>query len=194
MNKPTIITRRNALGAFALTVLLGAILAANWVTTDYGFIPVGFGFMATAGTIFAGFALAARDLIHDAWGRRAVVGAILAGTVLSFAISAPQIAVASAAAFLLAELFDFAIYAPLRRRSAVGDGRWARAVLASNLGGMVMDTVVFLGVAFGFAAVGPALPGQLVGKTYATLLYLLLGVVIARVWRARTGQPVAAWE
>ena len=169
----------------ATTVLLGSIILANWVTTDYGFIPVGFGFEATAGTIFAGFALAARDAIQDTWGRRAVLVVILIGTALSFAIAAPAIAVASAVAFLLAELLNFAVYTPIRERAKFGDGRWGVAVAASNAVGAITDTVVFLGIAFGAAAIMPALPGQLVGKTYATILYLVLGALIAAWWRKR---------
>lgn len=165
-------------GVVASLVLLGGLLAANWVTTDYGFIPVGFGFMATAGTIFAGVSLAMRDLIQDTLGRIYVVGLILVGTALSFAISAPAIAIASAAAFLLSELIDFAVYTPLRAKAKVGDKKWAVAVILSNTVGAIVDTVVFLGIAFGMAAILPALPGQLVGKTWATLAYLLVGALI----------------
>ena len=59
---------RHTAGLIAVAVLFGSMLAANYVTTDYGFVPVGFGLSATAGTFFAGFALAARDAINDAWG------------------------------------------------------------------------------------------------------------------------------
>lgn len=172
-------------GLIAVLVLFSAILLANWVTTDYGFIPMGFGLEATAGTIFAGFALAARDAIQDSWGRLAVLGVIVLGTLVSFLISAPAIAWASAAAFGLAELLNFAVYTPIRTRSTLGDRRWAVAVVSSNIVGAVADTVIFLGIAFGAAAILPAMPGQLVGKMYATILYLLIGAVIGRVIAAR---------
>lgn len=172
------------IGGLALAVLLAALLLANWVTTDYGFIPVGFGLEATAGTIFAGFALASRDLIQDAWGRWAVILTIALGTVISFAIAEPAIAVASAAAFGVAELLDFAVYTPIRDRARLGDRRWALAVVASNVVGAVADTVVFLGIAFGAAAITPALGGQFVGKMYATATYLIVGYLLAR-WVAR---------
>ena len=165
-------------GGLATVIMLSAILLANWVTTDYGFIPVGLGFEATAGTIFAGFALASRDIVQDNWGRKAIVVIILIGTLMSFAISAPEIAIASAAAFLLSEMLNFAVYTPIRARSKLGDRWWALAVSASNLAGAVADTVVFLGIAFGWAAVAPALAGQLVGKAWATLLYLAIGALL----------------
>lgn len=183
---------RHTVGIAAITVLLGSIIAANWVTTDYGFIPVGFGLEATAGTFFAGFALAARDAIQDAWGRWPVVGVILAGTALSFIVAVPVIAVASAVAFLVAELLNFAVYTPLRERANLGDRRWAVAVASSNVAGAIADTVLFLGIAFGAAAIMPALPGQLVGKTYATVLYLIIGAVAAAWWRSRRASRVEA--
>ena len=176
---------RHAVAITAIAVLLGSIILANWVTTDYGFIPVGFGLEATAGTFFAGFALASRDAIQDAWGRWPVVGVILAGTALSFAVSEPFIAIASATAFLVAELLNFAVYTPLRERANLGDRRWAVAVASSNVVGAIADTVLFLGIAFGAAAIMPALAGQLVGKTYATVLYLIIGAVGAAWWRNR---------
>lgn len=183
---------RHTVGITAITVLLGSIIAANWVTTDYGFIPVGFGLEATAGTFFAGFALAARDAIQDAWGRWPVVGVILAGTALSFIVAVPVIAVASAVAFLVAELLNFAVYTPLRERANLGDRRWAVAVASSNVAGAIADTVLFLGIAFGAAAIMPALPGQLVGKTYATVLYLIIGAAGAAWWRSRRASRVEA--
>lgn len=178
-------------GVIAVAVLFSAILLANWVTTDYGFIPVGFGLEATAGTIFAGFALAARDAIQDTWGRIAIVLIILVGTGVSFAISAPAIAIASAVAFLVSETLNFAVYTPIRTRAKFGDKKWAGAVVLSNIAGAISDTIVFLGIAFGLAAIMPALPGQLVGKMYATVVYLLIGKVIAMVLAHRKNQRMA---
>lgn len=176
---------RLALGISASAVLVGALLLANWVTTDYGFIPVGLGFEATAGTIFAGFSLAARDAVQDTLGRLFVLGLIVVGTFISFAISAPEIAIASAAAFFIAELLNFAVYTPIREKAKFGDRKWAIAVTSSNFAGAVADTVVFLGIAFGSAAILPALPGQMVGKAWATLLYLLIGAIASRIILSR---------
>ena len=183
---------RLAAGLIAVAVLFGSMLAANYVTTDYGFVPIGFGLSATAGTFFAGFALAARDAINDAWGRPAVVAVILVGTLVSFTLSAPEIAIASAVAFLVAESLDFAVYVPLRKRAKFGDKKWALAVVASNIVGAIADTVVFLGIAFGAAAILPALPGQLVGKSYATVMYLLIGWAVARLVINRFRKPAVA--
>lgn len=172
-------------GIIAGLVMLSMILVANWVTTDYGFIPVGFGLQATAGTLFVGFSLAARDLLQDTLGKGAVLFVIAVGTLVSWLFAAPAIALASAAAYGLAELLDFAVYTPLRQRASFGDKRWAGAVVTSNVIGAITDSVVFLGIAFGAGAIGPALPGQLVGKTYATVLYLIVGALLAAWWTRR---------
>lgn len=181
---PTRTLTAAALAAFVLT-----ILAANYATTRYGFVPVGFGYEATAGTFLAGATLTARDALHDRIGRRWTTAVILACGVLSFAVADPMIALASAVAFILAELADLAVYAPLRARSSLGDRRWAVAVTASNLVGAIADTVIFLGIAFGAAAIAPALAGQLVGKGWATIAYLALGWGVSR---ALPRQPVRA--
>lgn len=176
----------------ALAIFVGSILAANWLTTQYGFIPVGFGYMSTAGTFAAGFTLAARDLLHDLIGRWRVVAIILACGVLSFALADPMIAIASAVAFTVAELADLAVYSPIRTRSRLGDKRWATAVIASNLVGAVLDTAIFLGIAFGAAAILPALAGQLVGKAWATVAYLAIGKAVSIAVPREPLQPVGA--
>lgn len=152
-----------------LALFLGLILAANYVTTEYGMVPVGFGLMATAGTYLAGLTFVVRDSLQDAGGKRLTVAAIVAGAVLSFAIADPFIALASGVAFLTAELVDLAIYTPLRRRGYI------RAAIASNIVGALVDTVLFLWIA-GFP-IWSALPGQMVGKV--TVTAVVVGTVVA---------------
>lgn len=166
---------KRATGLAAAGILLGSVIAANWLTTRFGFVSVGFGFTATAGTFAAGFALAARDATQDLLGRKAMLTALMAGAAISYVIADPMIALASAAAFLLSELLNFAVYTPIREGSRLGGKRWVVAVGASSAAGAVADTVVFLAIAFGWAAVLPALAGQIVGKAWATLGYLVIG-------------------
>jgi len=154
----------------AAAAYLASIVAANWLTARYGFVPVGFGLMATAGTYAAGAAFVARDAVQDTAGRLAVLGVIVAGAALSWWASTPALAVASGAAFLLSEACDMAIYTPLRRRGYV------RAAIASNLVGSAVDTVVFLWLA-GFGLTGVTFGGQMVGKAWITLA--VVGVVLA---------------
>lgn len=156
---------------------LGTIVAANWAVVHFGIVPVGFGLVAPAGVYFAGLAFTLRDLLHERAGRWAVLAAILAGAGVSYAVAAPRLALASAAAFGLSELADFAVYEPLRRR------RWLLAVAASNLVGLAVDSALFLWLAFGSLAF---LPGQLVGKTWMTVLAVLLLAAGRRIYRTRT--------
>ena len=160
-------------GAFLATILL-----ANYVTTEYGMVPVGFGLVATAGTYLAGLSFVLRDALQDAAGKRAAVAVIAAGAVLSFLVADPFIALASAVAFLVSEVADLAVYTPLRRKGYV------RAAVASNTVGAFVDTVLFLAVA-GFP-IREAIAGQMVGKVAVTAL------VVALVMAARGRRVVAA--
>lgn len=153
---------RTLIGAAAAVGFVASIVAANWLTVHYGFVPVGFGFMATAGTYAAGLTLCLRDWTHETLGRWPTAALILAGAGITYFIS-PVFAVASGTAFLVGELADFAVYSPLRRRGLI------KALVASNIVGMVVDTVLFLGLAFGWASVSGAWQGQIVGKAWVTL-------------------------
>jgi uncharacterized PurR-regulated membrane protein YhhQ (DUF165 family) len=53
------------LATLAAVAFLACIIAANYVTTEHGMVPVGFGLMATAGTYFAGLTFVLRDSIQD---------------------------------------------------------------------------------------------------------------------------------
>jgi uncharacterized PurR-regulated membrane protein YhhQ (DUF165 family) len=78
-------------------------------------------------------------------------------------------------AFLLSELADFAVYTPLRRRT------WLGAVAASNTVGLVIDSALFLWLAFGSLEF---LAGQVVGKAWMTAL----AVVLMALWRRRRAE------
>jgi uncharacterized PurR-regulated membrane protein YhhQ (DUF165 family) len=164
---------RLALGLLAVAGLVGTVVVANALTERYGFVPVGLGLTATAGTYAAGLALGLRDAVHELLGRRGVLAAIAAGAVASYLV-APALALASAAAFLAGELADLAVYSPLRRRSLYA------ALAASNAVGAAVDTVLFVWLAFGWAAVAGAWQGQVLGKAWVTLA--CLGALAG--WRA----------
>ncbi len=135
-------------------------------------IPVGPGLLAPSGVLMIGVALVLRDALHELAGARAVAVAIAVGTALSGAVAPAALAVASAAAFLLGEAADFAVYAPLRRR------RLWLAVALSGMAGAVVDSVVFLWVAFGALDYAP---GNAVGKVWVTIV----AAVAVALWRAR---------
>lgn len=175
---------RAKLGAAAVVAYVLAIVSANWLTARYGFIPVWWGLTATAGTYAAGFAFVFRNLTQEAYGRRLVLAAIALGAGLSWWLSTPALAVASGVTFLVSETTDWAVYTPLRSRG------WVRAAAAGNVAGFVVDTFLFLWLA-GFPIVAAA-PGQLVGKTYATALYLALGWGVTCAISRRTHHAYAS--
>ncbi|MBI0539477.1 VUT family protein [Roseomonas sp. KE2513] len=155
--------RRTLLAA----AFLACIPAANYLIGHVGtvcmpagpcLIPVFPGVMAPSGVLLIGAALALRDALQEAAGRGMVLGCILAGATLSLGLS-PALATASAAAFLLSELLDFAVYDRLRSRSLP----WA--VLASGLAGSLADSLLFSVLAFGSAKWAP---GLILAKLYAS--------------------------
>jgi uncharacterized PurR-regulated membrane protein YhhQ (DUF165 family) len=145
------------------------IFAANWAISSFGVVPVGFGLQAPAGVYLAGLAFTLRDLTQERLGRVPTLLAIVAGAALSALVS-PQFALASGSAFLLSELADFAVYTPLRERN------WLGAVAASNLVGLLVDSALFLTLAFGSLEF---FGGQVVGKLWMTALAILL----LTIWR-----------
>jgi hypothetical protein len=165
------------LTAITAAAFIGCILLANYVTTEYGMVPVGFGLMATAGTYFAGLTFVLRDSLQDAVGKWAVMVLIIFGALLSYLVSDPFIALASGVAFLVSEVADLLVYSPLRRRGYI------RAAVASNVVGAFVDTVLFLWIA-GFP-IADAIAGQMVGKLAVTLV-VVLAVAGYRVRRAVT--------
>jgi uncharacterized PurR-regulated membrane protein YhhQ (DUF165 family) len=146
---------------------LATIPAANWLIGNVGscisngpcLIPVAPGLMAPSGVLLIGAALALRDALHERLPRWAVAALIAASAGLSLAFSPPALAMASAVAFLLSELADFAVYDRLRKRAM-----WA-AVLASGFVGAVLDSLLFSALAFGTVKWAP---GLILAKCYAS--------------------------
>jgi len=164
-----------ALVAFALT-----IPAANWLIGNAGtvcvpngpcLVPVWPGVMAPSGVLMVGLALVLRDVVQRRLGALAGLGAIAVGTLISAWLAPPAIVIASASAFLLSELADFAVYTPLQRR------RFVTAVFASSVVGLVVDSIVFLHLAFGSL---DFLAGQIIGKAWMVLFALPLMYLLRR--------------
>ncbi len=172
-----IAVRRRAEGLVFLALFALTIPAANWLIGNVGtvcvpngpcLIPVAPGLTAPSGVLMIGIALVLRDLVQRRLGAWVSLFAIAAGTTLSAWLAPANIVLASAAAFLVSELADFAVYTPLQRR------RFLLAVIASSLVGLVVDSAIFLHLAFNSLEY---LPGQIVGKA----------------WMVLAAIPVAAW-
>ncbi len=168
--------RHTAATALAACAYVGTIVAANWASTHCPAVHLG-PLIVPAGTVWAGCTFTLRDLLHDTLFARGLVVAIVVGAGLSWLLASPPIATASVLAFAISELLDTVVYARLRTRSRV------QAVAGSNVAGLVVDSLVFVPLAFGsFAAV----PGQILGKTIATGLTVVLVLSVRARRRAAT--------
>jgi len=154
------------------------------LVAEYGIVSVGFGLHAPAGVFVVGIAFSLRDVLQDLAGKRAVILAIALGAVISFNLENLQtIAVASAAAFAVSETVDFLIFTALHRRS------WLAAAALSNAFGLVIDSVVFLTLAFHSLEF---LEGQVVAKAYMTALAIMATGMGRRAVLSRNTQDALA--
>jgi queuosine precursor transporter len=162
--------RKSIEGGIFLVLFCLTIPAANWMIGHVGtvcvpngpcLVPVAPGIMAPSGVLMVGAALVLRDLVQRRLGLEFGIGAIIAGAAISAGLAPPALVLASATAFLLSEFADFAVYTPLARRRLVA------AVVASSVVGLVVDSVLFLWLAFGSLEF---LAGQIIGKLWMVLL------------------------
>ncbi len=167
-------------GVLALVGFGLCIPAANWLIGNVGtfcvpngpcLVPVAPGLMAPSGVLMIGLALVLRDVVQRRLGVGYAAAAVLAGAALSGFVAPPALVVASAVAFLLSELADLAVFTPLQKRGLV------LAVAASGVVGLVVDSVVFLWLAFGSL---DFLAGQVVGKAWMVVLSLPLVALLRR--------------
>ena len=162
--------RKGIEGGIFLVLFCLTIPAANWMIGHVGtvcvpngpcLVPVAPGIMAPSGVLMVGAALVLRDLVQRRLGVEFGIGAIIAGAAISAGLAPPALVLASAVAFLLSEFADFAVYTPLARRRLVA------AIIASSVVGLVVDSIVFLWLAFGSLEF---LVGQIIGKLWMVLL------------------------
>jgi uncharacterized PurR-regulated membrane protein YhhQ (DUF165 family) len=189
--------RANQRSAALFALYAACVPAANWMIDNVGTeafpggphtIPVGFGYQAPSGVLVIGVALFLRDMLQRVAGRTVAVAAIAVGVVLSYLLTDPAIATASAVAFCVSELADFAVYSRLAARGRPSEypehllRRWAHngvqppqpsilwlvaAVIVSGVIGGIIDSLLFLQIAFGSVAFWQ---GQVLAKTYMALV------------------------
>lgn len=155
-----------------LALYIATIPAANWLIGNVGtvcvpngpcLVPVAPGLTAPSGVLMIGLALVLRDLVQRSMGVKWAAGAVLVGAGLSAFFAPPALVVASTTAFLLSEMADLAVYTPLQKKGLVV------AVFASSVVGLVIDSAVFLYLAFGSL---DYISGQIVGKAWMVLATL----------------------
>jgi hypothetical protein len=175
--EPLSTVRRKAAALIYLLAFVACIPIANWMIGNVGTVcapphgpclvpvwpwgPKGMPLMAPSGVLLIGLALVLRDLVQRRLGVAYSAGAVIVGAMLSVAVAPATLALASGTAFLLSEFADLAVYTPLARRRLVA------AVVASGAVGLVVDSIVFLWLAFGSL---DFLLGQVVGKGWMVLL------------------------
>lgn len=135
--------------------------------------------MAPSGILMVGLALVLRDVVHETLGIRWALVGILIGGLFSAIFSPASLVVASTVAFLVSEIGDLAVYAPLRKSGFV------RAAVISSIVGLVLDSLIFLTIAFGSLEF---LSGQVIGK----LWMVMLAVPVLAYFRSQLSKPVAS--
>ena len=157
-------------GYIFLALFALSIPGANWMIGNFGtvcvpdgpcLIPVAPGLTAPSGVLMVGAALVLRDLVQRSLGFKWALGAVLIGAALSGLVATQALVVASATAFLLSELADLFVYTPLQKKGLT------LAVVASSIVGLIVDSIVFLYLAFGSL---DYISGQIIGKMWMVLI------------------------
>ncbi len=123
------------------------IVLVNWLFTVVPLVELPGGTMWPPVALVVGFVFVARDFAQREIGHW-VLAAMAVGVVISYFMASPQVALASAVAFAVSELTDWAVYTftgrPLSER-----------ILYSSILGTPIDSVVFLSMV-GFFSVAAA--------------------------------------
>jgi uncharacterized PurR-regulated membrane protein YhhQ (DUF165 family) len=145
----TIVDRRDFV--IAITAMALVVLASN-ILVQYPVTFGGLGDYLTWGAFSYPAAFLVTDLSNRRFGASGARRIVYAGFVLAVLLSAmfatPRIAIASGAAFLVAQLLDIAIFARLR------DKAWWMPPFVSSVVSSGLDTAIFFSFAF-FCGVVP---------------------------------------
>lgn len=116
---------------------IALIVLVNYAFTVVPLIKLPDGTMWPPVSLLVGFVFVARDFAQREIGHR-VLGAMLVGVIISYFMADPFVAMASAAAFLVSELADWAVYSFTKRPLS-------QRILYSSVIGAPIDSIVFLG-------------------------------------------------
>ncbi|MFT6090275.1 queuosine precursor transporter [Sulfitobacter sp.] len=178
------------------TYLPGIIAMAAIVVASNILVQFLYGQWLTWGAFTYPLAFLVTDIMNRVYGQTAARRVVLVGFVVGLVCSligtqimgefgplvTIRIAIGSGAAFLVAQLLDVAIFSALR------DGKWWRAPLASTLIGSTVDTVLFFSIAFSGAL---TFISPLTDVSWATEALPLLGSgPVAPLW---VSLAVADW-
>jgi queuosine precursor transporter len=134
-----------AIAAMVVVVTASNILVQYPVDAQLG--PFNLKDLLTWGAFTYPFAFLVTDLTNRydgaARARVVVVVGFVVALVLSFFLSTPRIAIASATAFLVGQLLDISVFSRLRASK-----NWIVPPLAGSLLGSALDTLIFFSIAF----------------------------------------------
>jgi uncharacterized PurR-regulated membrane protein YhhQ (DUF165 family) len=199
MLSPAASTPRNVPLTLSLAVIfIASAAASNWAIQHIGqshgaqaprTIPVGWGLDAASGVLLVGVMISVRDALHEQVGIKGTLLLIALGSAVSSLLAPPALAMASGATMLLAESADALVYQRLRQRGRV------LAAMASNVVSSLLDSALFLLIAFGVAAAFQGSFALTIGKievSLLTLAALALAPKAARRFRRIGMSPTAA--
>lgn len=133
----------------AIAAMVAVVAASNYLVqfpVQATFGGINLADLLTWGAFTYPVAFLVNDLTNRTLGpqraRMVVLFGFVVAVVISIFLATPRIAIASGAAFLLAQLLDVSIFDRLRR------GAWWQAPLVSTFLGSVLDTVIFFGISF----------------------------------------------
>ncbi|MCE3268488.1 MAG: beta-carotene 15,15-monooxygenase [Burkholderiales bacterium] len=172
---------QNPIIFIVFALFLAMIPAANYSLLHFGtlcppggpcIIPVWFYplIYAPSGVLFAGIAFILRDILQRLAGLWLSIIAVVLGTVISYIYVNPELAIAGSLAYFLSEITDTIIYSSLQKYNLV------LAIFISSCAGLVVDSVVFLHMAFHSYQF---LLGQIIGKL------LIVTLCIPLIWLSR---------
>ena len=122
------------------------IVLVNWLFTVVPLVELPGGTMWPPVALVVGFVFVVRDFAQREIGHWILV-AMGVGVVLSYFMASPQVALASATAFLVSELLDWAVYTLTKRPVS-------ERILYSSVLGTPVDSVVFLSMTGFFSVAG----------------------------------------
>ena len=122
------------------------IVLVNWLFTVVPLVELPGGTMWPPVSLLVGFIFVARDFAQREVGHW-VLALMAIGVMLSYFMASPQVALASATAFLISELLDWAVYTYTKRPLS-------ERILYSSVLGTPVDSSVFLCILRHFPIVG----------------------------------------
>lgn len=158
---------------FSLFTYIALIVGVNFAFTVTPLIPLPNGEMWAPLSLIVGFIFVVRDYAQRRVGHHVLWG-MLVGCVVSWFMASPRLALASAAAFAVGELGDWAVYTFTHRS-------FSQRILISSLVGAPLDSIVFLGM------IGLATPWSVITMSLSKLAGSLLVFWLVRRRERREG-------